>query len=258
MKLFLLLLLLLVAQKTLSSEIVIDTTITGKDTFMVYTTYNEDGNVVKVDRYKNWELHGVQEEFYENGNIISRIVYENNCPIDTLFSFYKDNSLRRVTPYYNCEIHGHSIRLAPDGDTLAANEYRDGQLIGVHKLFFENNKLWRIDTYNNEGQRHGLRETWREDGTRKDSIVYDNGEIIELRTYFLNGKVRNWTRVKDGRQDSVIFYDPEGNITGKIENGSGKAIRYSEDTTIRWFEVFEDGFRIDSRELEPGENPSLD
>ncbi|MDG5816504.1 hypothetical protein QA601_15510 [Chitinispirillales bacterium ANBcel5] len=253
----LILIILLFTLLSVSEGRVCDTTIVAGDTISNCKKI-ENGVILRSESFVNSKRHGRVIERYSSGVKKRIISYEYGCPIDTSYRYYENGSIKTVVPYKVCEETVPAFNLSSEGDTTWIRYYNITEEMFRQRTYHPNHQLQSIIRYNENWQRHGLRETWREDGTRKDSIVYDNGEIIELRTYFLNGKVRNWTKVKDGRQDSVIFYDPEGNITGKIENGSGKAIRYSEDTTIRWFEVFEDGFRIDSRELEPGEIPSLD
>ncbi|KMQ49590.1 hypothetical protein CHISP_3493 [Chitinispirillum alkaliphilum] len=161
-----------------------------------------------------------------------------------------------MIPYLDCKETVKAFNLSADGDTMWV---RDTNIFGikVQRSWHPNRQPKEIAHFNDKGQRHGLRETWREDGTRIDSTMYEDGNIIEIREYFYNGNIRQFMKDKEGKLYSAIFYDPKGKVTGRIEKGTGKSIGFSEDGKQRWLDVYENGRRVDSRELEPGENPSL-
>ena len=255
MKKNVLLLILILCNVTIEAKQVIDTLVNGNDTLLTFKNYNENGILTGVSRYKNWEAHEYQEEYYNDGSLKSKTKYDHNCPMGKFIEYHENQNVKLTYKYIDCEIHGVSLHLSSKGDTLGLNYYENGKPVGIHRSWHLNGKSQSITHFNNQGQRHGLRETWREDGTRIDSTRYENGRIVEIREYFYYGSIRQFMRDEDGALDSAAFYDPEGNITGKIINGTGKAIGYSEDGNKRWFDSYENGVRIDSRELKPGENP---
>ncbi|HEX3025164.1 MAG TPA: hypothetical protein VHP12_08130, partial [Chitinophagaceae bacterium] len=85
--------------------------------------------------------------------------------------------------------------------------FNKGKTIRDFNSWFSNGKKQSKHHYNESGQKHGLCETCREDGTRKDSTVYENGIIIETRQYYNNGLLRYWTKKckNEIRQEAVYF-----------------------------------------------------
>ena len=60
--------------------------------------------------------------------------------------------------------------------------------------------------------------------------MYDNGDIIEYRKYYENGKLRRHVYQKPVNRDiNAVYYDPKGKKVGEVKNGKGTYISYSED-----------------------------
>ena len=233
----------------------IDTVIVQDDTLLTFTRYDENDNTINIDRYKNWNRHGKQKEFYRSGQVKSSLNYKEGCPLDTLKEFFECGLLKYISTFINCKLEGIAITYSENGDTLSIGEYINGKHVGIHKSWFENGQQRRVSHFDNYGNRHGLSETWRKDGTRRDSIMYHNGDMVELREYFSDGTVRHFLVDEDGLLETAVFYDPQGNVTGKVVNGNGTVISYSEDATIKRREVYEDGVRVFLERLEPDEMP---
>lgn len=228
-----------------------DTTFISSDTVIVCTMRHDDGVVVAREEYINGKPNGEQIEWYSNGEMRSISKYRNGNLIDTAYTFYPDGKMKtRIVQ------NGNSLTLAQNGDTLTISEVENGKPNGWAKSFFANSRKKEV-THFHLGQKHGLSESWREDGTRKDSTVYDMGEIVEIREYYASGSIRYWAKYPEGRLKWANYYTPEGKPSGKIRKGSGKCVLYSEDGQIRLFREYRDGKEVISRKLEPGEKPSL-
>ena len=202
-----------------------DTTFQNNDTTVVCSTFNEDGQVISVESYKDGKLHGNRISWYANGQLKRISPYSNGKRIDTSFSYHSNGGLN-IRGVQN----GITIVLSESGDTLAITPMCDGKLCGISKGWYPDGLLKSITHYNSSGQKHGLSEEWREDGTRKDSIVYDNGDIIEVRRYFENGKLHYHKYQKPVNRDiNAVYYDPKCKKAGEIKNGTGVFIDYSPD-----------------------------
>jgi len=207
-----------------------DTTILGNDTIVICTTKTEDGKLISVERFKNGKNDGIFQEWYKNGNIQYQQKFINGCPQDTAFAYHEDGSLSGIFPYLNCVREGQRVELSVNGDTLAMGNAKNGKSIGTHYAWYENKKKRFITNYNDSGQKHGLSLQWREDGTLKDSIVYRNGEMIEARFYYDNGKPHSYLRINgNDKYFSGIYYNPKGEKTGETKNGNGTYIYYNYD-----------------------------
>ena len=152
--------------------------------------------------------------------------------------------------YYKNEFDGEVTAWDSTGFIISKRKYNKGTPIGFHKDFYRKNKPKQFIHYNDTGKKHGLSETWREDGTRKDSVVYDNGTIISARYYFNNGEVRQFaSKCEDNLTFEAVFYDSSGKKTGEVKNGNGKYIIYAEDGSIPALEFVKEGKVVSSEEL---------
>jgi len=165
-----------------------------------------------------------------------------NCPSDSTMDIFEDGLLRRKYFYYNCRDSGMFLYFSEKGDTLTKSFFSGRKTIGLFRQWHLNKRPAAVIQYNDSGKKHGLCETWREDGTRSDSVVYNNGELVEERVYFADGKVRyhlvygdkvNVRRVwYSGSIDTLdeltvanaTFYSfKNGKIISSIKNGKGLA-----------------------------------
>lgn len=234
-----------------------DTTESEAGELVVCSTFTGNGSVFLVRSYLNGQKHGFLKQWYPTGELRSIAKYNKGCKVDTSFMYHKSGAINRITPYGRCEEDGVFVVLSDKGDTLAIGLAVRGKSIGRHRAWFESGKKKHVVNYDSTGERHGLYQEWREDGTRKDSLVYHHGKIIEERRYFENGQLGHWIKYKNGKLMYADHYTPEGKPAGKIRNGSGKVILISEDGDMRWLEVFKAGQKVKSRNLEPDEKPSL-
>lgn len=223
------------------------------DTMIVCSVYNKKNNLRKVYTILNNQFHGVFKEYYDSGKLKNISKYDNGAIIDTIFDYYENGNLKSIAV-----LDGISIMLSEKGDTLGLANMCNGNPCKIAEAYYKNRNRKYIHKYNDSGQKHGLCESWREDGNRKDSIVYHNGDIIELRAYFLNGKVRHWIKKVD--KDSyktleAFYYDTSGAVCGEVKNGNGNFISWSDNYENRWLKSYKNGEEVASRELEPYENP---
>ena len=152
------------------------------------------------------------------------------------------------------------IYFSDEGDTLTKSYFVGKKTVGVLKQWYQDGHLKSVAVYNNSGKKHGLSETWNEDGTRKDSTVWDNGNIIELRTYFYNGKVRYWIKKVDSttvKTLEAVYYDIDGKKCGEVKNGNGTFISWADDASRGWLKTYKDGEEVSSRKIKPDENPDF-
>jgi antitoxin component YwqK of YwqJK toxin-antitoxin module len=187
-----------------------------------------------------------------------------NCPVESVITIYEDGVLQKKYVYYSCKDSGLFLFLSQDKDTLSKSFFIGNRTIGIAKYKYENGNNKSILNYNNIGKKHGLCESWREDGTRKDSTVYKDGNTIEAREYYLNGKPRYWEKYKgeeviaietfpdgstlDNVHNPIIhgfYYDfKTGKILTKVINGNGKAIYFAEDGSNPDTCIIKNGARV--------------
>ena len=206
------------------AKVIRDTSISNFDTTVVCSVYAKAGFLRSVYTEKNGELNGKYKRWYENGTLKSISTYKNGKSIDTSFSYYESGKIESICPY-----NGVNIVLFENCDTSGIGYLKNGRHIGEYKSWWKKGTLKSITRYNSSGQKHGLSETWFENGNRKDSVVYDNGKIVEARYYFRNGKLRYTAKLKNGDIVKAVYFSPDGEKTGEIINGNGTVLIYDVD-----------------------------
>jgi antitoxin component YwqK of YwqJK toxin-antitoxin module len=229
-----------------------DTNVTIKDTSVVCKVYNANGKLIRLKRYLNGKKHGIQEEYFNSGIKNSVIHYNNGCLIDSSIFYHENGRVRSTLYYLNCLCNGPVIVFNENGDTIQKSISVNDKTIGPLENWYSPGKRSSIINYNNSGKKHGLYETWREDGTRKDSIVYDNGKMIEVREYFVDGKERMWEEYKRGEKLllwNALYHDRSGKICGKVIKGDGEYILYDENGKYPSRSVISKGVTIKEEEM---------
>ena len=165
--------------------------------------------------------------------------------IDTLFR----NSDTLVTKY-RCYDNGNKKNGIVKGwnelgDLVSHYEFRNGIPVGFHKSYYSKNRPKEFTHYNDSGQKHGLCETWFENGNRKDSVVYNNGKIVEGRYYFRNGKLRYTAKWHDSLKIEMVTFYPDGRKCSELKSGTGEIKLFIEDGTKSYQYKYKDGRRID-------------
>lgn len=230
-----------------------DTTFGKKDTLVECKALNEKGKIQSIRRYRNGKYNGNQEEYYGSGKVYSIMSYKDGCPFDSSVFFYKDGKIKIIKYYDNCLCNGPLLMFNENGDTLHKGRCENGKTIGLDETWYEPEKRETRTHYNDAGKKHGLFETWRKDGTRIDSIVYNNGKMIEIREYFVNGKERVWEEYKKTDSSSflinAVYHDLNGKISGKVVNGEGEYIVHDENGRPVFKKVVSKGIRMKEEDL---------
>jgi antitoxin component YwqK of YwqJK toxin-antitoxin module len=219
------------------------------------TSWHDNGKIESSYILNNHEFDGIYKEWHPNGTIKSIFSYKNGCLVDSSYFFFSSGRLRSLSKNRGCNNRGWSLSFLENGDTAMLSTPE------LSKSFHPNRRPKSLIRYDSLGRKHGLSEEWREDGTRKDSTVYEQGNIIEIRTYFTTGKLRYWVSKFDRstgfKKLEAAYYDPAGKKCGEIKNGNGTYILWSDDAKERWLETYTNGEETASRKLEPGENPKV-
>ena len=195
----------------------VDKTIAGADTFVV--KYKCIGNGRKaVIHKKNGKYHGKYIAWSSNGIKIEDLTY------------------------FEDELDGEIKGWDTTGFLISHRYYNKGIPYGFHEDYYSKAKPKSFIKYDSLGKKHGLCQTWREDGTRIDSTVYVNDTIIETRQYYTNGKLRYWVKkCQDDIREEALFYAPDGKKSGEIIKGNGKYTVYSEDGRDSTSKEYRDG-----------------
>lgn len=233
------LLFLFALYQSIESKIKCDTSIIGIDTMVVCSIYRNDSSLSRLYYTKNNNLDGYTREWYNTGGLKSITKYENGTLVDTAYTFYLSGKIKsRIVN------DGLSLNFGEAGDTLGVTKMCNGKPCGRSRAWYHDKRLKSINNYNESGQKHGLCENWREDGTRRDSTVFENGKYVEERQYYTNGNIRHFNKYKNGVFWESYAWSPNGKPLEIIHNGTGKGTNYSEDGKTRYLREFKDGKEI--------------
>ena len=221
-----------------------DTIINNADTLVTCKIINSKGELRRIKRFRNGIRNGIQEDYYKNGSLESRVYYVDGCRKDSSIAYYKNGSIMSIATYSNCKCNGIALSFSTKGDTLGIANYINGNCVGMYKSWHTNGITKTIEHYNNSGKKHGLSETWFENGARKDSIVYENGVSFLARYYYNSGKIRYREKYSGNLTIEGVYYDPKGKICSKIIGGNGTKIIYTIDASNCYTYKYKNGKRV--------------
>jgi antitoxin component YwqK of YwqJK toxin-antitoxin module len=225
--------------------VVFDTITMKPELVVACTVWTPESNIYKTYTLKNGKFHGLYLSYYKTGKLKETTKYNDGNIIDTTFSYYQNGKLK-----FRGVRNGIDVVLSENGDTLGITNKCSGSPCGNSKSWYKGGILQSILNFNSQGKKHGLCESWREDGTRKDSTVYRNDTIIEEREYFTSGKVRQWfKKCLDARFVEAYFYHPDGTSAGKIVKGNGIVTGYTETADRKFIDRYENGSLVESKEI---------
>jgi antitoxin component YwqK of YwqJK toxin-antitoxin module len=129
--------------------------------------YSQNGKVEYEKGMKDGIDEGPERRYDETGKVVAETIYKNGKAEGKSFALYnKGNS-----------------------DAYTKTEYyKNGVLDGNYSEIYENGTVKVKGKYVN-GKKDSLWETNKEDGSRKPTEEYKNGNVIKRITYFTDGKV---------------------------------------------------------------------
>lgn len=199
-----------------------DNEITGE-----YTENYEDGKIEVRGNYTKKKIDGKQENFNENGKVYSDATYDKGKLKEINFYdtkgnlisststkkgaadiiFYSNEGIKTSQGYFNKDGNkdGDYTSFYPSGIANEKIKYKDGMKQGPYVEYYAN------------GQKS-------EDKNFKDDL--EEGKAIG---YYLNGKKQydSW-KVNDEKQQTVVFYNPKGDISSKEYFLDGELNGYTE------------------------------
>lgn len=221
-----------------------DTIFNKFDTLIQKTYFYKNGKIERRTQWKtNHKFHGEQKTFYPSGKIESISNFNNDCQIDSAVGYYENGKIEYFGKYLDCKENGKSYELSEKGDTFGIFFYDKGKPVGTHWKKYNSGKFIYIINYNTSGHKHGLSQHWREDGTKKDSIIYRNDSLVVEYQYFLNGKLRHYAKYDlHENLDTLLCYHPDGGRTmGEVIKGNGSVFHFSEDGKEAFLFKYENG-----------------
>jgi antitoxin component YwqK of YwqJK toxin-antitoxin module len=167
--------------------------------------YSSEGKIEYEKGMKEGIDEGPERSYDESGKVISEIIYKNGKAEGKSFASYNRGSSDAY---------------------LRTSYYKKGILEGEYSEIYDNGTVKIKGKYLN-GQKEGVWETNKEDGSKKPTEEYKAGQVIKRITYYTDGKVemeRNFDA--NGKQHGVEKkYDYEdGSLKSELNYVHGKQV----------------------------------
>jgi len=138
----------------------------------------ERGMLQAEEYYRNGKLDSVRREYFENGQLRAETRFANGLRQGLTREFYENGKLQTEAIY--------------NADTLAS----------PLKVFtyYPNGRIKEETPSNTDGQLHGVRKVYFENGGLESECHYTDGAIDgEFKSYYPDGKMATWKLFKDGK-----------------------------------------------------------
>lgn len=163
--------------------------------------YYAPGNcMTKKLTYKSGDMHGVQYEYYRNGELSEKYDVEDGWGTGDYNSYYL-NKVKYIYGYrYEGDRQGEWEYRHPDNTVYQKTYYRDGYLEGWSEYYSVSGKL--------------TSESYFENGSKIKAVYYDTAGNVNQRVELDNGSGKYIVKYPNGQMML------EGNYTNGIPNGS--------------------------------------
>ena len=115
------------------------------------------------------------------------------------------------------------------GKISAEIQYEKGSLQNASYYYYPSGKIWKTIPYK-DNEIHGVLTILHEDGSLLESIEYQNGKKHgSALGYWKDSKPRYIEAYQNDLLNEASYFDPQGNLLGKIEEGNGKQYVFEEE-----------------------------
>ncbi len=205
-RIFIILLLLMLAFSCENTQIVDFTSLETKDSVTYYLNEKpfcgvivekyENNNLKYEKEYQNGKQKGTITFWYKNGNIQSKGLYLNNNLTGIFRSWYKNGNLKEEYISVNNKVLGKKIVFWENGKTKDESHYINGYIdfSKVQKHWYENGQI--MQEFIPHSNKFGLTSIgWNEDGQKSSELIFTDTTSL----FFM------WDR--DGKKYEFSFED---------------------------------------------------
>ena len=139
--------------------------------------YNENGQLLLLQSYKNGILNGLQNSYNGNGIEYSDN-YQNGKLEGVSKSFYNNGKLLSEGHYKTGKQDGTFRNYYGNGQIRWKGNFSQGTTHGLWEQYYENGRLKYIGNYK-DGNEDGLWNYFNEDGSPQKTETYKDGELLE-------------------------------------------------------------------------------
>lgn len=179
--------------------------------------WDDEGNLIRVNRFQDNELHGKQLEFYENGQIKVEEFFDNGERDSILTEYHPNGQIFRQIKYRKGEIieNNPTFEYHPNGQVSGKGNLNQGRKEGLWRYFYDNGEKESEGKYGTYVYPHehgdiyfyhkqGVWEYWFPNGKLKAIGTYDDSQIQDLNLE------DDWQIGLGVRKEDWKYYDEQG------------------------------------------------
>ena len=180
--------------------------------------YYPSSKLEQVSNMKEGIDEGRQETYYESGELLSEVNFKNGKEEGEYKVYYKSSALESIRNFKNGLVEGLVKTFYKNGFPMGEHQcknnllqgltktysekgglekeliYKDGKLHGLVK-FYKNGSLVQEANYQDD-KLHGINIIYYPNGVVEQRAQYDNGKLINAKTYNQNGILSGeWTNI---------------------------------------------------------------
>lgn len=184
----------------------------------IITQYHANGYPKQYLEVLNSQASGKYKEWYANGVLkVEATIIGGSADINTAAE-------------KSWLFDGISSAWDENGTLIARIEYSKGDLCGVSTYFHSNGKIWKTIPYS-ANRVHGTLSLYLENGDLLQQTEYDAGNKTgpSLR-YWKPGVIASDEFYLKGKLQKGAYFDLNGNLVAKIEDGNGLRATFGKDS----------------------------
>ena len=181
-----------------------------------------DPHVYESD-IRSRKLTGVQEAYYDNGQISRRKFYKDGLAEGEGVSWFRDGQLAGRCSYKRGKLEGVGVSWYPNGQFEERSTYKAGKREGLSEEWYDNGQLKERATYK-AGKLDGVLEYWHENGQLRQRTNLRSGVRDGLsETWYPNGHQQTRWNYKDDKLDGLWeLWDGGGNLLSQTHYKDNK------------------------------------
>ena len=180
----------------------------------VHIVKNDQGIVLQKIPMKEGNIHGVLEEFDDQGSRISEIMFDQGKRNGRSIFYIKGHKVVDVT-FAQDVLEGSFATYHMNGKINTTGTYTRGAMDQELCIYDDQENLIKKEQYQ-AGYKEGVSQTFYPDGILYEEIVFGKDiPIGESKTYHINQTLMMLKRYKDGMIVYQETYDDKGNMIDK-------------------------------------------
>lgn len=176
----------------------------------VQEAYYDNGQISRRKFYKDGLAEGMGYSWHRNGQLAGRCSFKAGKLDGVGQSYYDNGALEERATYKAGKREGVSERWHINGQLSERCSYKDDKLDGLDEEWYDNGQLKLRREYR-AGKRDGLSETWYPNGHQQTRLNYKDDKLDGLwERWNRGGNLLTQAHYKDNKKNGLLLdYDPE-------------------------------------------------